>query len=84
VTGRQDSQRKSALLTPKVIKTVLRAREVLECLSFDFIFVLEHSIFLRPNKFCIPLYSAAYLNPRREKINFEAPLEFDAFFNMMN
>jgi hypothetical protein len=83
-SDRRDSRHTSGLPTPKVTKTILHAREVLECLSFDFIFVLEHSIFLRPTKFCIPLYSAAYLNPRSEKINFEAPLEFDVFFNMTN
>ena len=32
-------------------KNNLRARGVLECLSFDFIFMLEYSIFLRPTKF---------------------------------
>ena len=32
-------------------KNNLRARGVLECLSFDFIFMIEHSIFLRPTKF---------------------------------
>ena len=32
-------------------KNILRARGVLECLSFDFIFMLEHYIFLRPAKF---------------------------------
>jgi hypothetical protein len=31
-------------------KNILRAREVLECFSFDFIFIFEHSIFLRPPK----------------------------------
>jgi hypothetical protein len=31
-------------------KIILCAREVLECLSFDFIIMLEHSIFLRPPK----------------------------------
>jgi hypothetical protein len=73
-SDRQDSRHMSRLSTPKVNKTILHAHEVLECLSFEFIFVLEHSIFLRPTKFCIPLYSASYLNPRSEKINFEAPL----------
>ena len=34
----------------KSSKNILRAREVLEGLSFDFIFILEHSIFLRPSK----------------------------------
>ena len=41
----------SGLPTPTVTKNILRARGVLECLSFNFIFMLEHSIFLRPTKF---------------------------------
>jgi len=35
----------------KSYKTILRAGEVLECLSFDLVLILEHSIFLRPTKF---------------------------------
>jgi len=44
-------QRTSGLLTRQVSKTILRSREVLECLSFDLVLILEHSIFLRPTKF---------------------------------
>ena len=38
----------SGLLTPTVTEKIFY---VLECLSFDFIFMLEHYIFLRPTKF---------------------------------
>ena len=34
---------------PKSYKTILRASEVLQCLSFDLVLILEHSIFLRPS-----------------------------------
>jgi hypothetical protein len=34
----------------KFDKEQLSVREVILCLSFDFIFMLEHSIFLRPLK----------------------------------
>ena len=35
----------------KSLKLILRAREVLECLSLDFIYILEHSMFLKSPKF---------------------------------
>jgi hypothetical protein len=50
-SDRREFWHTSALQTPKATKTILRAREVLECLSYDLALILEHSIFLRPTKF---------------------------------
>jgi hypothetical protein len=83
-SDRRDSRHTLRLPTPKVNKTILRAREVLECLSFDLVFILEHSIFLRLTKFCIPLYSTAYLTPKAKELTLKLRFEFDAFFNFNN
>jgi hypothetical protein len=81
---RRDSRLTSGLPTPTNPKTILRAREVLECLYFDLVFILEHSIFLRPTKFYIPLYSTAYLTPKAKELTLKLRFEFDAFFNSKN
>jgi hypothetical protein len=59
----------SALLTLKVTKTILRAREVLECLSNDLVLLLEHSIFLRPTKFASLFIVRHSLNSRSKEYN---------------
>ena len=52
-------------------KNNLRARGVLECLSFDLIIMLEHSIFLRPTKFA-SLFIVRWILNSKTKIK---PLE---------
>jgi len=54
---------------PKSNKTILRAREVLECLSFDLVLILEHSIFLRPTKFAFLFIVRHILNSRSKIYN---------------
>jgi hypothetical protein len=49
-----DSQLTSGLPTPIDPKTILRACGVLECLSYDLVLILVHSIFLRPTRFASP------------------------------
>jgi hypothetical protein len=74
----------SKLPTLTISKFVLRARRVLECLTYDLVLILEHSIFLKPTKFCISLYSTAYLNPKSKELTLKLCFEFYAFFNFEN
>jgi hypothetical protein len=83
-TTRREFRLTSGLPTLTVSKSVLCARRVLECLSYDLVLILEHSIFLRPTKFCIPLYSTTYLNPKTKELTLKLRFEFDAFFNFKN
>jgi hypothetical protein len=65
--------------TPKVTKTILRAREVLECLSFDIIIMLEHSIFLRPTKFASLFIVRWILNSKQNIKPLESALSSSVF-----
>ena len=69
----------SGLLTPTVTEKILRARGVLECLSFDFIFMLEHSIFLRPTKFASLFIVWWILNSKTKIKPLESALSSSAF-----
>ena len=60
-------------------KNILRIRGVLECLSFDFIFMLEHSIFLRPTKFASLFIVRWILNSKQNIKSLESTLRSSAF-----
>ena len=69
----------SGLPTPRVTENILRAHGVLECLSFDFIFMLEHSIFLRPTKFASLFIVRRILNSKTKIKPLESVLSSSAF-----
>ena len=60
-------------------KNNLRARGVLECLSIDFIFMLEHSIFLRPTKFASLFILRRILNSKAKIKPLESALSSSTF-----
>ena len=74
----------SGLLTPTVSENILRARGVLECLSIDFIFMLEHSIFLRPTKFASLFIVWRILNSKTKIKPLESALCSSTFYNFKN
>jgi hypothetical protein len=49
--SRREFRLTSGLPTSPVTKIILHAHEMIECLSYDLVLTLEHSIFLRPTKF---------------------------------
>ena len=52
---------------PTQEKTFLSVHEVLECLSYDLVVMLEHSIFLRPTKFASLFIVRHILNSRSKE-----------------
>jgi hypothetical protein len=66
---RWDSQLTSGLSTPIDPKTILRARGVLECLSYDLVLILELSIFLRLTRFASLFTVRHILNSRSKEYN---------------
>ena len=60
-------------------KIILCAREVLECPIFYFIFMLEHSIFLRPNNFASLFIVHRILNSKTKLKPLESVLSSSAF-----
>jgi hypothetical protein len=64
VQTRREFRLTSGLPTPPVTKTILCAREVLECLSYDLVLILEHSIILRPTRFASPFIVWHSLNSK--------------------
>ena len=69
----------SRLSTPTITENNLRARGVLEFLSFDFILMLEHSIFLRPTKFASLFIVRRILNSKIKLKPLESVLSLSAF-----
>ena len=65
--------------TQRVTETILGVHEVLECLSFDFIFMLKHSIFLRPTKFASLFIVRQILNTETKIKPLESVLSSSAF-----
>ena len=74
----------SGLPTPRVTENILRAHGVLECLSFDFIFMLEHYIFLRPTKFASLFIVRRILNSKTKYRTLGERFEFIRLYNFKN